>query len=355
MKIVQIGAKVGSGKGIGHGNAGDTAIGSAFNYLFEEEFPNHEITFMNCRKEFTKKDIEIINQHDFLIVSGGGLFLHDTFVNELSDWQWGINEKLIDEIKIPIIVYGVGYNKFRKQREFNKQFNKTINKLVEKSLFFGLRNTGSCESIKQHLKNSNHNKIKLSFCPTMLLNDKYKYHNTGKNKTVGFVFAGDRLTNRHENIEKFTIEIKNFVKYLKDKGYKTTLINHQNDLWILDKIKFDGMVDLYKKNTELIYQTYSKMDYVISDRGHAQMIPFCCGCKLLTPISHNKLKWFLNDMGIDYVGVEENTEQLEEKLISTFEKLEDSDWNVNHSSGMEKIKSNYSKNMREIKDKLNIH
>ena len=97
MKIVQIGAKVGSGKGIGHGNAGDTAIGSAFNYLFEEEFPNHEITFMNCRKEFTKKDIEIINQHDFLIVSGGGLFLHDTFVNELSDWQWGINEKLIDK------------------------------------------------------------------------------------------------------------------------------------------------------------------------------------------------------------------------------------------------------------------
>ena len=40
MNIVQIGAKVGEGDGIGKGNAGDTAIGTAFNNLFKKEFPD---------------------------------------------------------------------------------------------------------------------------------------------------------------------------------------------------------------------------------------------------------------------------------------------------------------------------
>ena len=123
MKILQIGAKVGTGEGIGKGNEGDTAIGSAFKNLFQSEFLDSEITFMNCRKIFSKNDIDVINQHDFLIISGGGLFLFDTFANEQSDWQWGISKELLEDIKIPIVVYAVGYNKFRGQRDFNSKFD----------------------------------------------------------------------------------------------------------------------------------------------------------------------------------------------------------------------------------------
>ena len=54
MKILQLGAKVGVGTGIGKGNAGDTAIGTAFDNLFEKEFSGSQITFMNCRKKFSK-------------------------------------------------------------------------------------------------------------------------------------------------------------------------------------------------------------------------------------------------------------------------------------------------------------
>ena len=133
MKILQLGAKVGVGTGIGKGNAGDTAIGTAFDNLFEKEFPGSQITFMNCRKKFSKNDIEVINQHDILVVSGGGLFLYDTFENNESDWQWGISEELLEQISIPIIVYAVGYNKFRGQRNFNSRFDKTVKVLVEKS------------------------------------------------------------------------------------------------------------------------------------------------------------------------------------------------------------------------------
>jgi polysaccharide pyruvyl transferase WcaK-like protein len=353
MKIVQIGAKVGEGKGIGLGNAGDSAIGTSFDYLLNKEFSNSEIIFLNCRKIFTQDDINLINSADALIISGGGLFLHDTFENQVSDWQWGISEDLLDKIKIPIIVYAVGYNKFRGQREFSIKFNKTINKLVEKSIFFSMRNTGSCEAIKKHLKKENHSKISLNFCPTMLLTELYKIKCV-KNKSVGFVLAGDRLENRHKNIEKFGTQIKIFVEYLKSKKYKTILINHQNDTWIKKYVIFDEYIDLFKKESKKIYETYSKIELVVADRGHGQMIPFACGCKLLTPISHNKLKWFLEDLNLEKLGLDESDENLAEKLIEKFEELKVINWEEIFEKNMLKIKKVNGSNLQHIKEKLKV-
>jgi len=353
MKIVQIGVKVGKGKGVGFGNAGDTAIGSAFDFLFEREFQTNSVDFINCRKVFTEKDIDFINQHDVLFLSGGGLFLYDTFANDVSDWQWGISEELLDKITIPIVVYAVGYNKFRKQRNFNKTFDNTLNKLVEKSIFFSLRNSGSCRSIKQHIDKRFHEKVRLNFCPTMLLNNKFQY-TSQKTTDVGFVFAGDRLENRHENLEHFIEQISIFVNYLKTIGRQTILINHQNDLWINKYIEFDKTIDLFGVPPSKIYQIYTSIDTIISDRGHAQMIPFSCGCKIISPISHDKLKWFLQDIDLEEFGVEENDKQLSQKLISKFEKLSNLEWSIIHQKRMKKIIETNSKNMIEIKKLLNL-
>ena len=83
MKVVQLGAKVGSGFGMGKGNAGDTAVGMACTNVYQNEFSNCEITYMNCRQIFEQKHVDEINKHDILIVGGGGLFLKDTFPNDI--------------------------------------------------------------------------------------------------------------------------------------------------------------------------------------------------------------------------------------------------------------------------------
>ena len=352
MNIIQIGAKVGTGKGIGKGNAGDTAIGTAFEYLFEKEFSPCTIEFMNCRKIYSVEDIDLINKADVLFLSGGGLFLYDTFPNNVSDWQWGISEELLDRIKIPIVVYSIGYNKFRKQRNFNNLFDKTVNKLVEKSVFFSMRNTGSCDAVKNHIDMSQYEKIHLNFCPTLRLNEKYKFKNLHLKKNVGFVFGGDRLSLRHPNIEHFFEQMNIFVNYLKKKNIETILVNHLNDTWVNDHIQFDRSIDLFEKNSEYVYQKYSEIDTVISDRGHGQLIPLACGCKILTPISHDKLSWFLKDVNLSNFGIEEGDPKLGEKLIQRYNELCTLDWESIHKQIMNKIKKINEKNIQIIKKEL---
>jgi len=372
MKIIQLGGKAGTSHferginfffkkaklnfrlnfGLGKGNAGDTAIGTAFKYLFKLEFPGDKIHFMNCRKIFTYKDINYINKFGALFLSGGGLFLYDSFQNTVSDWQWGISKQLLNRINIPIIVYSVGYNKFRKQLDFNNHFNETVSKLLEKSIFFGIRNIGSCNAIKKHVDKRLHKYIKLNYCPTLLLNKKYKYRNTLDNGTVGFLFAGDRLKNRHENIDRFINQMKRFVKYLRNKNITTIRINHAHDGWIDRYIEFDKYINFNQKNTRFIYNNYSKIDLVVGDRGHSQMIPFACGCKILTPVSHDKLKWFLSDMNLSEFGIEENDNELSEKLIDQFNKLNNINWDRIQKERMQMIYKTNRNNLEFIKQRL---
>ena len=352
MHIIQLGAAIEQGNNVRLGNAGDTAISCAFNYMFETEFPNARISFLNCRKIFSQDDIEYVNQADVLFVCGGGLFLHDTFKNNVSDWQWGISKKLLKKITIPIVVYAVGYNKFRRQREFNSLFDDTVTELLRKSIFFSLRNTGSCESIKKHVSNEFHNKISLNFCPTLCLNKKFGFVNSSDTNSVGFIIAGDRLDNRHNDLPKFIAEMGKFVEYLKTKGKKTVLINHQNDFWLKQYIDFDEYIDLFEKECDYIYETYSNIETVVCDRGHGQMIPFSCGCKILTVISHDKLKWFLDDIGLNEFSVDEDDKLLSEKLIDKFTSLENFDWKKIHHERMNMIFDINNKNLKYIKNQI---
>ena len=157
MKIIELGCNVTGLGGVNRGNAGDTAIGSAFEYLFKQEFPKAEIEFMNCRKIFDLEDIAYINQADLLVVAGGGLLLRDSMdkngnkFETPSGWSWGITVDLLKKIKIPIMVQSIGFNKFRGHPEFNQNFVDTINYLVFKSIYFSMRNHGSIQALKKYL------------------------------------------------------------------------------------------------------------------------------------------------------------------------------------------------------------
>jgi polysaccharide pyruvyl transferase WcaK-like protein len=338
-------------------NAGDKVLSEAVQSFIRNEIELPKIKYRNCRKVFTKKDIDWINNNnDALIIGGGGLFLYDTFKNIVSDWQWGISNDLLKQIKIPVIVLSVGYNRFRGQREFCKVFSDTVTTLVEKSAFFSMRHHGDIEKIKNYLPERLHEKVKINFCPTLLHNKlSYGYRSELDSKRFGILIAGDRLGHRHHDIEQFVRHIRQFIGHIESNNYKVSLLTHTSgDLWLAKKYNFDEHINLSKASVDDIYKAYSKFEYVLADRGHGQMLAFAAGCKIMSCISHDKLKYFLDDLGISEYGVEENDEKLVEKLVSIFDQLKDTDrFKSQWEAGMSLIEATNNLNTDYIRSTLN--
>jgi polysaccharide pyruvyl transferase WcaK-like protein len=304
-------------------NAGDKALIETYKYIIEEKL-NGEPIFMVSKRIFDERDLDFINSHDALILGGGGMFIHDSFPNIYSDWLWGVTEEFISKIKIPIFVYSVGYNKFRGQRDFTKQFDRTVTALLENSPAFALRHNGDVRKLKKHIPERLRGKVEMNFCPTLCFNEyNWNLKSSLTNRKVVFSLSGDRLGHRHGDVFKYVEEIKKFKTYLESRGYEVVYFVHlRTDKWILEFIKFDTVVELDHSSTEEILREYAKTDYVVSDRGHGQMLGFSVGCKIITPISHDKLKFFLEDIGLEKVGVEESAPNLHQKLIGIFNDLE---------------------------------
>ena len=102
-------------------------------------------------------------------------------------------------------------------------------------------------------------------------------------------------------------------------------------------------------DNDKVYDIYSNIDTVVSDRGHGQMIPLACGCRILSPISHDKNKWFLEDIGLEEFGIEESDPNLGEKLIEKYEVLQAMDWNRVQSDIINKINTTNKRNEDIIK------
>ena len=131
------------------------------------------------------------------------------------------------------------------------------------------------------------------------------------------------------------------------------MINHMRDQWIYNSIPFDHILDLSNKPARYIYEQYSKIDTVVSDRGHGLMIPLSVGCKILSPISHDKLKWFLDDVGLQRYGIDENNPDLGIHLINRYKDLCLMDWPKVHDKIMTMIKNTNHSNDRLVISYLN--
>ena len=62
--------------------------------------------------------------------------------------------------------------------------------------------------------------------------------------------------------------------------------------------------DLCYWSTAAIAGFYAGVDLAVGVRGHAQMIPFGLGVPIISLIAHDKLAWFLEDIGHADWGVD---------------------------------------------------
>lgn len=331
-------------------NAGDHMLGNSTKWWFEKNLLknkfNIEWTSKSCRPLCSSAWVDSINNdYDYLVVGGGGLFLPDTNPNLLSGWQWKISTDALSKIEIPIYVISVGYNLFYNQTiempnrgnskvvpERTDIFKRSVETLIEKSEYFSVRHRGDIESLKEILDDRVHNKIKLQFCPTIEYS-RYKAESMPTLKQGGtwaIEIKDDRPNRRYWNTSRseFYESLCKFIKYMKV-TYKIEVGVLFNDMSrsfynFLKKQKYDiNTVVNSKVSEETIIKNFKSVDVLFCMAGHSQMIGHALGCRVISLIAHDKLKYFLQDIGeyTDDKYVDVNHDNVYDKLKKIGDKL----------------------------------
>jgi SAM-dependent methyltransferase/polysaccharide pyruvyl transferase WcaK-like protein len=319
----------------GLGNAGDVMLLVAVRKLFDMVNGSCNWSLEHVYSEVSPEIIRRINNEmKGLVIGGGGLFLPDTNRNQRSGWIWNCSIEQLRNIRIPIFVFAVGYNRFREQEDFNPIFSSNIQELVERSAFFGLRSRGSIRNLSHYLNQTLVPKLVFQPCPTTLLKYLYPQYmemtSRDTTKRLSLNVAFDRRKLRFGDLEDGILQsIASTMKWANNHGWEIYLAIHvSTDAQVIPWLIRHGVifkeVNLATQPYQAILEFYSKMHLSIGMRSHSQLIPFGLGKPIISVISHDKLSFFLDDIDHPEWGVDIKAPKFNEKLISKI-KIADSD------------------------------
>jgi polysaccharide pyruvyl transferase WcaK-like protein len=306
-------------------NAGDTAVEETTEKLIGEGYWERYPIYYKLP---INNICEHINRNIDAVVIGGGGYLIPT--NSDSGWYLPLSTDQLKQIKKPIIVFALGYGRFWRQKDFNELFLRNINQLVEQSAFFGLRNHGSLIKLTQYLKPSLADKLRYQPDPVTLSSYIYpEYQNTElRENEITLQPALDGLEYRFgERTREILESIARAMKELQ--GFKIRLALHISRgnadygmVEYLDKagVKYD-LVKLYGKPHKDVMSFYAGCPLTIAMRGHGIMLPFGLGNAFVPLISHDKIRFLLDDIGITK-GIYVTEPDLTQRIVETVNRVD---------------------------------
>lgn len=310
------------------GNAGDKVLVEATRKTLGQAFPAHDFVPVHAHQAVKPSNFETLASSDAIVIGGGGLFLKDTAPNLLSGWQWNVSTEQIQRLGKKFVVFGVGYNRFPGQAEFEQVFKASLYELVANSIFFGLRNQGSVREIRKYLPENQADLVDWQPCPSTIISRLFpeRFHTEVDRHVVAINVALDRLENRfHMPYEEFLSEMNKFVIATNPEHEVVVACHSKTDeKFVLDLKRQENIdlrsVPLYDLQFEEIISFYRSCKVVIGMRGHAGMIPFGCGTPIISLVTHPKLKFFLEDVGFPEWAVDVER-GFSAQLLSTFDEI----------------------------------
>lgn len=279
---------------------------------------------VDCQNTHFHEDlIEVMNKEaDLLLVGGGGLIFNRSADQSLSGWQFSIKKEDIKKIKIPIVIYGIGYNKFHfDNRPFREGIREHLKEIQSVAAIFSVRNQGTKDQLIAWGLNPN----KITVVPdagSFLRANTITLDSFSKDKMkIGVNWVSDRpqftYPEPYENT-KFDV-VKNVAYALKKivKKYDAQIINLEHILGLDDDV-YEVVKEILGENIisiqndepklfppSLVYapflmDIYKQMDLVIGMRGHANIIPFGMNTPFIAMGSHNKNRFFLDEVEETY-------------------------------------------------------
>jgi len=301
-------------------NAGDTLLFEEVRRLFERSLGP---LLWDRRQLWEPLDAEgarrINDQSAGVVVGGGGLLLRDQEGADVgvSGWQWNSTVDAVRALEVPLVVFAIGYNRFRNQPDFDPVFNDHLTAVVEQAGFVGLRNRGSMEAVRAYLPARLGDRLVLQPCPTCVL---WQLHDDGAITAVDHARSGRRVLRFNVAFDRPAMRfgtdpdtvlgrLAAAMAHADQRGWDVRVTCHKElDRQIMPHLDAAGVRygvdDLTAASPDEIVDAYARCDLAVGLRGHAQMVPFGLRVPILSVISHDKMGWFLDDVGHPEWGVE---------------------------------------------------
>jgi len=306
-----------------HQNAGDALLPIALRDLFSTVYGP-----VDWRGQHVARVVDEGSRRSFasargIVVGGGGLFLRDTNPNSLSGWQWSCSVDSLRALPVPVVLFAVGYNRFRGQPDFEPVFSEHLTELAQRAPFLGMRNGGSVRAVRQYLPPELHDQVRFQPCPTTLCSRIYPTMTRRSSRVAPFVAlncAFDRRDLRFGDDEHRVLDgIAGAIAALHQVVEVKVFAHHPSDEQVLPALARHGVraevVRLYEVPGDVVLRNYSNALFSIGMRGHAQLIPFGCGRPIVSLVSHDKMWFLLDDIEHCDWGVEVQDPDLEAKLL----------------------------------------
>jgi polysaccharide pyruvyl transferase WcaK-like protein len=301
-------------------NAGDTLLFPVVRRAFDTVLGPFNWKLQQAWEAFTPETAAVVNASTSgIVIGGGGLLLRDQAGSDVSNsgWQWNSTVEAVRTIEVPLAIFAIGYNRFRGQADFDSVFRDHIQAVAKKAGFFGLRNTGSIQALSQYLLPQEAHKLVRQYCPTNVLWQLYpeyrakaKAHDAKQRRVLAFNAAFDRASLRFgERQDDVLAGVAQAVLAAQKRGWEIVMAAHKTmDRDIEPYLDAAGVeyetVDLTDAGPEQIMAFYAEVDCAFGMRGHAQMIPFGLRRPIMSIISHDKMRFLLDDIEHPEWGVE---------------------------------------------------
>ncbi|MGP4112230.1 polysaccharide pyruvyl transferase family protein [Streptomyces sp. 4N509B] len=315
----------------GRDNSGDKVLPEAVRRCFGTDTGPARWHSVPVHRLVTDAVLAELNARRGVIVGGGGLFLPDTWPNGNSGWQWNIPEPMIHRITPPLAVFAVGFNVFDGQHYAAGTLAASLRAVVDRAAFFGLRNRGSVERVRELLPRDLRDRVRYQPCPTTvmrhLLPDWRDPAPHERSEAILLNCAYDRAGLRFgHDYGHFLGQLAEAVRRLAAHGEVRYAPHSPSDERFVNDLRREhGLTipvePLYDLPNDELLDVYRRARLVIGMRGHATMIPFGCGTPAISLVSHPKMAYFLADVERPAWGVSVHAGDLAEQLLQRAEAL----------------------------------
>ena len=290
------------------GNVGDNAhvagLRNSLHRQLDPELTFHDLEIRRFYKSWNEARFDhsfakLANQHDALIVGGGGFF-DMNFPYSTTGTTIDLSDEILNAIKVPIVFYGLGCNQLQAPNpECTGKFRTFLDRLLEEDkCLVSVRNDGSLEVIEKYIGNAYSKQIHEIPDPGFFFQLKKPYFDTFKDllkkdaKYLAFCLAGDEAQARYGNPSHFAARMGQTLQHLLDTHNDLNLVffpHIYNDIEIIYSILAQLPDQTRRLRTQVapcfqgagaeqyIFSLYSQCDIVVSNRFHGIVVPVSLG------------------------------------------------------------------------------